>query len=275
MAELLDRARLLINAGPYNPRAAELAAVHAAIYPSRDAVCETCPAELGKAYYAIKRWLDQQDNSSSTSTTSTVKKSEARFHSDTITYTPHGLGIAYTNDNLTDKAAHFILKNDPDAAQFFKVLPPDAEDGEDDEQQPVAEQALATDSTPVLAQTVPTGFDYAALARAMVDEMESREASRNTQPTAPVALAQPPLTASTGGAAYAGSKPATDNSGTDSDKDSDGDQDDESPVRLSRMNKAQLVAAYTTEVGSIPAENLTNDDLRDAITAKRSATPQA
>jgi len=257
---LIDRARQLVAAGPYSIRAAETAAVHAALYPGRDAVCETCPAELGKAYYAIKRWLDQQD-SSSTSTNLTVNKttSTARFTSDTLTYTPHGLGIAYTNDNLTDKAARYILKNDPDAAQFFKTLPPDAED-----ETPTAAPAA---SAPAAAQTVPADFDYTKLAKAMVDELESRERERYTQPEASAAPEQPNLTASAGGAAEADPNKT--------DGDGDGDHDGEQPVRLSRANKEVLQAYYRAEVGGEPAADLTNDELREAIAAKRASLPAA
>ena len=49
MAELLDRARLLLAAGPYGANTAEIAAVHAAIYPDREAVCQNCRGELGRA----------------------------------------------------------------------------------------------------------------------------------------------------------------------------------------------------------------------------------
>jgi hypothetical protein len=282
MAELLDRARQLPAAGPYSIRAAETAAVHAAIYPSRDAVCETCPAELGKAYYAIKRWLDQQD-SSSTSTTLTVNKntSIARFLSESIILTPHGLGIAYSNDNLTDKAARYILKNDPDAAQFFKVLPPDAEEGEDET--PAAgeatTQAAAPAASAMLSAVVPAGFDYNALASAMVDELERRAEERNTkfeQDMDDATAEQPALTASAGGAADGSD--ATDSTDTSDSTDNNAGTDvdgEDRPVRLSRMNKEQLVAAYTAELGEAPAEGLTNDELREAIAAKRSSLPSA
>lgn len=67
MAELLDQAHQLVAGGVYSASAAEIAGVHAAIYSSRDTVCQTCPAELGKAFYAIQRWATQQDSFSSTS----------------------------------------------------------------------------------------------------------------------------------------------------------------------------------------------------------------
>jgi hypothetical protein len=268
VAELLERARQLIAGGPYSPNVSEIIAVHAALYPTRDPVCDHCPAEQGKAYFAIKRWVDQQDNSSSTSTTLTVSKntSTARFHSDTTTLFPHGLGVAYSNDNLTDKAARYILKNDPDAAQFFKVLPPDAEEGEDDVQPTVASAPAAAPaaSTTVPTAALPAGFDYAALAKAMVDELERRESER--EPEAPAADEQPNLTSSAGGAADDADK---------ADGDDEDDNDDEKPVRLSRMNKELLISTYTAELGQAPAENLTNDELREAIAAKRASLPAA
>lgn len=275
MAELLDRARQLVAAGPYSPNVSEIIAVHAAIYPSRDPVCDHCPAEQGKAYFAIKRWVDQQDNSPSTSTNSTVKKSEARFNSDTLTYTPHGLGIAYTNDNLTDKAARHILKNDPDAAQFFKVLPPDAEDGEDDVQPAVAPAPAAAPAASTTAATaaLPADFDYNKLASAMMDELERREAARTTkfeQDMADTTSEQPARTASAGGAA-AGTD-AGDQSDSGSDESDNDEQDGEKPVRLSRMNKEQLLAAYRAEVqaeGGLLLVDAHNDDLRAAIAKAR------
>jgi hypothetical protein len=128
--------------------------VHASLYPDRDAVCQTCRGELGKAYYAIKRWTEQQGAASDASlslTTMEKSKSVARFKNENTIYTPHGLGIAYSNDNLTDKVAHYIIENDPDAAVFFSVLPPadgqesgnsdsdtDTSNDENDETRPVS-----------------------------------------------------------------------------------------------------------------------------------------
>lgn len=256
MAELLDRARLLIDAGAHNARAAEVAAVHDAIWPAQAPVCPTltCRAVLGRAFFTIKRWLDQQDNSSSTSTTSTVSKNTptARFHSDTTTLFPHGLGIGFTNDNLTDSAARYILKNDPDAAQFFKVLPPDAEDGEQDEV-PVAQSSPATAAAPVaptVASPATGAIDYAQLAAAVVNEQERRQ--KEGSATAPA------LTAAAGGAS----------DGTD------GDGDDK-PLALSRLNKDQLVAAYRTELNAEPPTEMLNDDLRAAIAKHRAGQTDA
>jgi hypothetical protein len=208
--------------------------VHDAIWPAQAPVCPTltCRAVLGRAFFTIKRWLDQQDNSPSTSTDSTVSKSTstARFHSESTTLFPHGLGIGYSNDNLTDSAARYILKNDPEAAQFFKVLPPNLENGETDEH-PATEPATSAAE----------GIDYAKLAAAVVDEQERRQAAGGTK-----------LSASTGGAAGK----------------SDAD-DDEKPLPISRQNKEQLVATYREELGTEPSADLLNDDLRAAITAHR------
>jgi hypothetical protein len=247
--------------------------VHALIYPDREPVCDHCRAEQGKAYYAIKRWAEQQDSSPSTSTSSTVKKSTstARFKSDHTIYTPHGLGIAYTNANLTDKAARYIIANDSDAKALFSELPPEAND--EDEQK-------ASPAAPAQAPTAPaaTGeIDYVKLAQAIVDIQNKQKAQQPDQQVQALqqeakesgqplpSATSTVLTASTGGAADAGSQPSgTDNSGADADGD-------DKPVRLSRMNKEQLVATYTAELGQAPAEGLTNDELRDAIAEKRSS----
>jgi hypothetical protein len=285
VAELLERAQQLVAAGPYDARTSEIIAVHALIYPDREPVCDHCRAEQGKAYFAIKRWAEQQDSSSSISTNSTVKKSTsvARFKNANTIYTPHGLGVAYSNDNLTDKAARYIIANDPDAAALFSELPPAEEEGEDEQLTPAqqtAEKALVKAAHPV--QTAPAGFDYAKLAKAMVDELERREGERTAefeQALDNAASEQPPLTASTGGAADAGQETdntdnsdsntdTSDNTSNNSGTDADGE---EKPVRLSRMNKEQLVATYTAELGQVPAEGLTNDELRDAIAEKRSS----
>jgi hypothetical protein len=269
-AEQLKRARQLVAGGVYSASAAEIAAVHAAIYPSRDDVCQTCPGELGKAFYAIQRWATQQDSFSSTSTSSTVKnQSVARFHSDDITYTPHGLGVVYSNTNLTDKAARYILKTDPDAIQHFAVLPPEAQEGEDDA--PVAakpEQATETQVEKAQQQVtaVPAEFDYAKLAAAMLDEVERRQSNADAAASQARidAAQQPALTASTGGAADAGQE-------TDKTDTSDNVQDETKPVSLSRANKAQLTAFYVAEIGHAPAEDLNVDQLRGAIAEHRAA----
>lgn len=286
MAELLDRAQQLVAAGPYDARPAEIAAVHAAMYPDRDAVCQTCRGELGKAYYAIKRWAEQQGAASNAPLSSTSMKktaSVARFKSDNTIYTPHGLGIAYTNDNLTDKAARYIIDNDPDAKALFSELPPEADD--EDEQK-------ASEAAPAEAPAAPaaTGeIDYVKLAQAILDIQGKQKAQQPDQQVQDLQkeakdAGQPlpsatstVLTASAGGAAD--SDKGSDNADSDSGKpdstadnsDADTDDDDKQPVRLSRMNKEQLVAAHTAELGQAPAEGLTNDDLRNAIADKRAS----
>jgi hypothetical protein len=266
VADLLGRAQQLVAAGLYDARPAEIAAVHAAIYPDRDAVCQTCRGELGKAYYAIKRWAEQPNSSSIISTSSTVKKntSTARFKSDHTIYTPHGLGIAYSNDNLTDKAARYIIANDPDAAGLFSELPPEASE---EEEQPA--QAVAPTPAPAQAPVAAGQIDYVKLAQAIVDiqnKAKAQEPDTEVKELTEEAKGDGQhLTASTGGAADAGNQPnGSDNSGTDADGD-------DKPVRLSRMNKEQLVATYTAELGQAPDEKLTNDELRDAIAEKRSS----
>jgi hypothetical protein len=261
--ELLERAQQLVAAGPYSPSVSEIIAVHALLYPARDPVCDHCPAEQGRAYFAIKRWVEQQENSFSTSISSNVKKgTTARFSSDTLTYTPHGLGVAYTNANLTDKAARDILKADPSAAQHFAVLPPEAEEGDEEPQLTASQQATETQVAKAQASTqeVPAGFDYAKLASAMLDEVERRQAAESQARID--AAQQPALTASTGGAA---------DGAQESDSTLDNVQDENKPVSLSRANKEQLHAFYTAELGQAPAEDLTNEDLRKAIAEKRTS----
>jgi hypothetical protein len=270
VAELLARAQQLVAAGPYDARVAEIIAVHALIYPDREPVCDHCRAEQGKAYFAIKRWAEQQASPSTPLSSSTVQKSTstARFKSDHTIYTPHGLGVAYSNANLTDKAARYILANDPDAVALFSELPGEASQDEPagTPAQQSAEKALEKAQAPT--QLVAAGFDYTALASAMVDELERRAEARDTkfeQDMAAATAQQPALTASTGGAADAGKEP---NDADGSSGDADGDK---RPAPLSRMNKEQLVATYTTELGQVPDEKLTNDELRDAIAEKRSS----
>jgi hypothetical protein len=291
VAELLDRAQQLVAAGPYDARPTEIAAVHDAIWPEKAPVCPTltCRQVLGVAYFSIKRWAEQQGAASTAPLSlSTMKKSTsvARFKNANTIYTPHGLGVAYSNDNLTDKAARYIIANDPDAAALFSELPPAEEEGEDEQQltpaQQTAEKALVKAEHPV--QTAPAGFDYTKLAKAMVDELERREGERTAQFEQDMDNAisgQPPLTASTGGAAEgeaslevkteALSNGVEVTTGQTESTDTQEADTDERPVRLSRMNKEQLVATYTTELGQAPEEKLTNDELRDAIAEKRAS----
>jgi hypothetical protein len=217
-----------------------------------------------------------------------MKKSTsvARFKNANTIYTPHGLGVAYSNDDLTDKAARYIIANDPDAAVLFSELPPAEEEGEGEQQltpaQQTAEKALVKAEHPV--QHAPASFDYAKLAKAMVDELERREGERTAefeQDLENATSEQPPLTASTGGAgegdailevkteALSNSVEVT--TGQTESTDTHEADTDERPVRLSRMNKEQLVATYTAELGQVPAEGLTNDELRDAIAEKRAS----
>jgi hypothetical protein len=263
--------------------------VHDIIWPEKAPVCPTltCRKVLGVAYFSIKRWAEQQGAASDAPLSlSTMKKSTsvARFKSSDTIYTPHGLGIAYSNSNLTDKAARYIIDNDPDAKTLFSELPPDGED-EDEQQltpaQQSAEKALEKAEAP--AQHVPAGFDYAKLASAMVDELERRSSeARNTQFEQDLDNAraqQPALTASTGGAADGGQETDnTDNSdsNTDTSDNSDTEDHDEAkPASLSRANKEQLQGLYRAELGQEPAVELTNDDLRNAIAEKRASLQDA
>jgi hypothetical protein len=282
--ELLTRAQQLLAAGPYDARPAEIAAVHDAIWPEKAPVCPTltCRRVLGVAYFSIQRWAEQQGAAGTTPLTSSIMKktTTARFKYDTTIYTPHGLGVAYSNTNLTDKAARDIIKNDPDAAGLFEVLPPEAEEGEGEQQLTASQQATETqvEKAQAAVQATPAGFDYALLASAMLDEIERRNEERNTkfeQDIAEITSQQPPLTASTSGAAEADqgsdNEDNTDSTSDTSDSDSDSDQEGNKPVSLSRANKDQLIAFYTAELGQAPAPELTNEDLRKAIAEKRAS----
>jgi hypothetical protein len=279
VAGLLDRARQLVAGGPHSPNVSELIAVHALLYPSRDPVCDHCPAEQGRAYYAIQRWVNQQENSSLTISSSNVKKgTTARFHSDELIYTPHGLGVAYSNANLTDKAARNILAADPDAAQHFSVLPPKAEDGEDEQPQN-ASQAAATEAVEKAEQNqfVPAGFDYAKLASAMLDEVQRRqaeaEAKQNAQDDDDDEQADDEAETENDEAEtevkteVVGNVEVT----TGHTDGTEADHTDEQPVRLSRMNKEQLLTTYRTELRMEPAAGLNNDELRNAIAEHRAS----
>jgi hypothetical protein len=286
VAELLERAQRLVAAGPYDARPAEIAEVHDLIWPEKAPVCLTltCRAKLGIAYFSIKRWTEQQGAASDAplSSTSMKNNSVARFKSSDTIYMPHGLGVAYSNANLTDKAARYILENDPDAAALFSVLPGEASEEEQQQLTPaqqVADKALTLAENP--KQPAPDGFDYAKLASALADEMERRSQVGTTQPQAPAAPEQPALTASTGGAADADQgSDKTDNSDSNSDtSDSTSNQSDadadKRPAPISRMTKEQLVATYTTELGQAPAAELLADDLRNAIADKRASLQDA
>jgi hypothetical protein len=281
--ELLARAQQLVAAGPYDARPAEIAAVHDAIWPEKAPVCPTltCRRVLGVAYFSIQRWAEQQGAAGTTPLTSSIMKktTTARFKHDTTIYTPHGLGVAYSNTNLTDKAARDIIKNDPDAAGLFEVLPPEAEEGEGEQQLTASQQATETQVEKAQASTqeAPAGFDYAKLASAMLDEIERRNADADAAASQARidAAQQPALTASTGGAAE-GDQGSDNVDNTDtSDNTSDSDQDENKPVSLSRANKDQLIAFYTAELGQAPAPELTNEDLRKAIAEKRASQQDA
>jgi hypothetical protein len=249
-------------------------------------VCPTlgCRQVLGVAYFSIKRWAEQQGAASNAPLSlSTMKKNDsvARFKSDNTIYTPHGLGVAYSNTNLTDKAARYILANDPDAAGLFSELPPEA--SEEDEQ---ASPATTPAPAPALPTVAAGEIDYVKLAQAIVDiqnknnaqqpDQEVKELQQEAKENAqPLPSATSTLTVSVGDAV------------TDSVADEVVTKsvvepahvevttvqpvDNEAPVRLSRMNKEQLVATYTTELSQAPAEGLTNDELRDAIAEKRAS----
>lgn len=270
-AELLERGRRLVASGPHSPNTSEIAEVHAALYPTRDAVCQTCPGELGRAYYAIQRWVNQQENSSTNSPSNVKKGTTARFHSDSLIYTPHGLGIAYSNANLTDKAARDIIAADPDAAQHFAVLPAEAEESEDatPEANRTQATALAATPSPSPAQPAPV-IDYAQLASAILDE-QSRRAAQPADTEKPAEA--PALTASVGGAAdTAEVKKEVLGNGvevTTGKTDATSEEEPKRPAPLSRMKHDELVATYRAELNLEPVAELTNEQLRDAIAEKR------
>ena len=309
MAELLDRARALVAAGPYDARPAEIAAVHDAIWPAKAPVCPTltCRRALGIAYFSIKRWAEQQGAAGDAPLSSpTMKKPvAARFKSDTTIYTPHGLGVAYSNANLTDSAARAILKADPDAERLFEVLPAEVAD----------EPAYDSDKKDQAASSTATGADSPALtglSEADLDKIAERLFDRmkkhvmgeedHTTSAQPQGIDGQPLEAGAdpehqslniGGEDTSEGEPTLTVTRTEvepahvevttgqvADTDAgagasaDADQDGDKPVRLSRMNKEQLLAAYRAEVqpeGGLLVVDAHNDDLREAIAKAREA----
>lgn len=133
------RAGRLKQAGAYAASPSEIVAVHAGLYPDAAPICNTgCPGAILTAYQSILRWIrlhaTAQPLLSTSSTTMKKPQVQARFKSDDTVYTPFGLGVAYSNANLTDKAARYILENDPDAEQYFAALPEDEEGDEDEDE---------------------------------------------------------------------------------------------------------------------------------------------
>jgi len=116
-----ERAGRLKQAGAYRLDTAELVAVYNALFPGQPLSCETCRGVLLQAYQRILRAL--REHTSATTPLTTMDNQAARFKSDDTIYFPHGLGVAYSNANITDKMARYILAKDPEAAKYFEVLP--------------------------------------------------------------------------------------------------------------------------------------------------------
>jgi len=127
--ELLERARLLREAGAFRVNLDELASVHAALFPGAEPVRTGCRNCVMEAWQVIARVLraetPEPSESSFSSSISTTMANSARFDSDTRIVIPHNSGTAYTNENLTDAVARYIIEQDPDAKAFFSVLPAD------------------------------------------------------------------------------------------------------------------------------------------------------
>ena len=252
----VERARQLKRAGAYGVSGAEVAAVHAALYPDAAPICSTCPGVILPAFQAVLRWLRLHDSSTSFSSTAVANTTPttAKFTSDDIEYTPFGLGVTYTNANLTDAAARHILKHDPDAARLFATLP-----AEESAQESAAAERSApaadtpADSTPAVA-TVAAGIDYDLLADKVADKlMERFKLSQEPSELPAVEPEAAPALAVT------------------AEQD---DTDESKPVALSRANKAQLQDLYRAELKQEPGE-LHADDLRKAISDHRAGAGSA
>lgn len=127
--EWLQRAGLLKQAGANGLQPAELAAVHAGLFPDAEAVRTGCRKCVLDAYQAVLRALRlAAESDSSLSTSFAMSKNQARFLSDDTQYTAHNDITAYSNANLTDGVARRILASDPDAERLFETLPGEQEE---------------------------------------------------------------------------------------------------------------------------------------------------
>ena len=126
--EWLERARRLQSAGAFPLQPAEIAAVHANLFPSAEAVCQTCVSKLGDAWKRIAAWVRHHDPTSdshfspSRPTPMAEQKKAAssyRFKDDNTTYREFGSPTVFSSANLTDADVERIVKADPDARVYF------------------------------------------------------------------------------------------------------------------------------------------------------------
>lgn len=172
--EGLELARLLVATGPFNPREVSarqwelLSQAFEALFPYSEIGCSNggCPGKVSLAYQKVTYKLREADpqnpaplaqqsaaslaaeTSPTTQPTSaaeaapaTMATKETRlFHFQPGKhYREMGSNTTYTNDNITDKAARRILKNDPAARRLFVPFENSALSGE-------AEKSVASSS---------------------------------------------------------------------------------------------------------------------------------
>ncbi|UOR06238.1 hypothetical protein MUN82_03880 [Hymenobacter aerilatus] len=121
LGEWVLRARQLQLTGASHATPQEIAAVHAGLFPSAEAVCETCPRKYGPAYFRIIRWLSSQPTSTSTPTAMAEQARKYSFVSDDTSYRPFGSPSVYNNANLTDAVAERLIKADPAFEKLLKA----------------------------------------------------------------------------------------------------------------------------------------------------------
>ncbi|WP_045689401.1 hypothetical protein [Hymenobacter sp. AT01-02] len=155
----VERARLLQQAGPHAAAPEEIAAVHAAFYPNREAVCLTCPGKLGVAYMAIMRYLGSLPADSSTTlfaSTIPMSKPKYSFTDSQQTYRPHNSPEVFSNANLTDGRVAMLLKGDPALALHFGITEAEGPQFVAEHEAEVAALAAATAPAPVSESTTAT-----------------------------------------------------------------------------------------------------------------------
>lgn len=97
----------------------------------------------------------------------------ARFKSETTQYFPFGIGVVYTNANLTDKIARRILKDDPDAARLFATLPGPAPVKKEEGEKASKKATKATTATTSDAHTTATDTTVVLSDSLHRDELEA------------------------------------------------------------------------------------------------------
>ncbi|TGE22831.1 hypothetical protein [Hymenobacter metallicola] len=179
-----ERARQIKLAGLSRTDSAELAAVHAGLYPTAEPVrvgCYKCLAEAFQAILRAVRTLTDSPNPSFPAPTAMNKVDRKYSFTDPKqTYRPHNSPVVFSNENLTDARVAMILKGDPAAAVHFGISEEEGQAFVGEQEAVLAALALGQQPTDETGTTITIKTGVNPLANENSEEYKAEYAKLDT-----------------------------------------------------------------------------------------------